>query len=52
MRDGPQENRGHVKPGSQTWSAVEDRDRQRTFKKHSPRHAGSHLHHLQRKYRD
>jgi hypothetical protein len=52
MREGPVENRGFGSPGSQRWSATEDRDRQREFQKHSPRHAGDHLSTLQRKYRE
>lgn len=48
-KDAPQENRGDGKPGS-GWSRAGDRDQVNQFKKHSPRHAESHLHHLQRKY--
>jgi hypothetical protein len=44
------ENNGDGKLGGQTWSQADDRDRVERFKRHSPRHAESHLQHLQRKY--
>lgn len=44
------ENRGDGKPESQGWSQAGDRDQVDRFKKYSPRHAGSHLDQLRRKY--
>lgn len=43
-------NAGFNRPGDKGWSKAADRDTVERFKKHSPRHAGSHLKHLQRKY--
>lgn len=55
-------NAGENKPASESsmpqalyrdgWSKAADRDTIERFKRHSPRHAGSHLQHLQRKYAD
>jgi hypothetical protein len=44
------ENRGDGTAESAGWSAAADRDRDARFRKNSPRHAGSHLDHLKRKY--
>jgi hypothetical protein len=46
------ENQGDGTLGGQTWSRGDDLDRIERFKNHSPRHAGSHLQQLRRKYRD
>lgn len=46
------ENQGDGTLGGQTWSRGDDLDRVERFKNHSPRHAGSHLQQLRRKYRD
>lgn len=43
-------NAGFNRPDCKGWSKTADRDTVERFKRHSPRHAGSHLQHLQRKY--
>ncbi|NIA56191.1 replication endonuclease [Massilia sp. TW-1] len=45
-------NAGFNRPGDKGWSKAADRDTVERFKRHSPRHVGSHLQHLQRKYAD
>lgn len=44
------ENQGDRKPGGQVWSKAADRDTVEQFKRHSPRHAKSHLNELRRKH--
>jgi hypothetical protein len=46
------ENRGDGTPDSQKWSRADELRAKRVFRKHSPRHAHSHLHDLKRKYDD
>jgi hypothetical protein len=43
-------NAGTGEPDCTGWSKAADRDTVGRFKKYSPRHAGNHLQHLQRKY--
>jgi hypothetical protein len=43
-------NAGDGTPDCRGWSKTADRDDIERFKKHSPRHRGSHLQHLQRKF--
>ncbi|MEH6434232.1 replication endonuclease [Massilia sp. DD77] len=46
------ENAGYGNPDSQTWSRADDARAAILFRKHSPRHAESHLNTLKRKYND
>ncbi len=50
VRSERQWNNGDGTASSSGWSVAGDRDQVERFKKHSPRHAESHLDHLRRKY--